>query len=556
ASAPAATAATPSHTAPARLAISSQVQVKADLLQNQALPPGACQWRLTLHNAGNVLDTFSFSVQGIAPEWARIDPVEVSLSPNEQATAVLTVTPRDDTMAGDYPFVLRSYSHVNVSTRTDINLKLHIPPRGGFRLDFPIPEIQSQGEAYYAFSLVGDPITNIDIEANLTASDEGNACEYAFEAKRVLIPARLTVTHTLVVRPKALLAPSEQRQYTIHIVATPIDPNVPPHSAEIRLNQQGAAPVNLILRPQQQPGEMEANYTITLTNPVEERATLILSGQDEENACDYIFEPPQVLLEPKKQATSQLRLVCRDYFDGPGDKTITFSVLATRQGDQVPAARIQGRLMQKPTMPVALTLVPGQQSSPAKARFFIEGHNPRAVSLRALLGAKDDADSLIFSFSPSEIHFSPRAESRAELIVTPKDRLMSGEQRRVHQFTVIAEVDGHADPVTIQGTLAQIHSMTLWDYLVLAFRWTIWILEWVALAVILIFIATVLLAAYVHIADPVTNPSVFVQVNPILNVGKAKEILNWSPFAGIATSLIELLSVMMDNVSGLTNGGQ
>ncbi|MER3459335.1 MAG: hypothetical protein C4309_12505 [Chloroflexota bacterium] len=45
----------------------SQIEVIAEPVTDTPLPPPAAQWRLLLHNAGNILDTFSFNITGIRP---------------------------------------------------------------------------------------------------------------------------------------------------------------------------------------------------------------------------------------------------------------------------------------------------------------------------------------------------------------------------------------------------------------------------------------------------------------------------------------------------------
>ena len=107
----------------------AQIEINAELLKDSKLPPPAVQWRLSLHNAGGVLDTFAFSITGIKAAWVRLEPAQLTLKADERASALLTITPAPDTPSGTYPLVLRTFSHLNMKQRTELPLKFDVRPR-------------------------------------------------------------------------------------------------------------------------------------------------------------------------------------------------------------------------------------------------------------------------------------------------------------------------------------------------------------------------------------------------------------------------------------------
>ena len=154
-----------------RTVAASQIQVKVEPVKEGALPPPAAQWRLLCKNAGVVLDTFSFGISGLRPNWLSIEPAEVTLKPGEEATAVLTIRPPQGTNAGVYAFVVRTFSHLNVNQRTEVPLKIEVRPSAGFRVGIFPKDAEAQGPREFKVSLTGDQASNCDLNIDLAATD-------------------------------------------------------------------------------------------------------------------------------------------------------------------------------------------------------------------------------------------------------------------------------------------------------------------------------------------------------------------------------------------------
>ena len=516
----------------------SQIEVTAEPVTDTPLPPPAAQWRLLLHNAGNILDTFSFNITGIRPTWVNIDPPQVTLKPDEKGNALLTVRPSEDTAVGVYPFTLRVFSHLNLNQRTEIPLKVEVKPNSAFTLNVWPRDAESQGGREFDISLVSDRNSNTDVWIDLTASDPEGLCDYTFNPAHVLLPARQTVTSKLRVQPRTFPGPNERRQVAFTVVAKPRDAITEPRSAEARLIQVGAPPPTLELRPRVRNATLEAEYTLLATNLAAMETTLVLSGQDPEEGCEYEFDPPKLVVPPRGQAQAKVKVHAKAYAEGEGEKPYTFTIEATREGDLVPVARTDGHFIQRRIQPVSLELIPPQQSHPRSARYSIKASNPRLQPVQIWLEAKDEADALAFSIKPNPIVLSPGAEGIATLTVRAKDKLAAGEQRRVHKFVVAGMVDASTVLASTTGTLAQVQGAGLPQIMTAFLRVGGRLLKWAIVILIVAFLIVLLLAAMDEGARG--NVDLQAQVTPILRHPIARWFLGL-PIAEPARALIRFI---------------
>ncbi|MHB9034528.1 MAG: COG1470 family protein, partial [Anaerolineae bacterium] len=406
--------------------IADQIRVLAEKQSSPDLPATAVRWRLTLSNAGNVLDSFVFGFTGVSPNWVSIDPAEVTLRPNEEekGTASITVNPPIDTAAKTYTCNLQVFSVLNINQRTVVPLSFEILPRAGYTLSVNPPEAEAQGLREFAVSLESAADSNTNLTISLSGADEENACDFTFEPSQITLLARQKASSVLRVRPKINLGPNERRTYKFKVTALPQSRPDLAKISEARLNQVGIPPVSIGLKPQVQTGELEGRYTLVITNPSTVDLTLHLAGSDAEAVCDYRFAQAQTTVPARSEVQVGLTVVTRNYSEV--EKTITFVATATREGELIPMTKAEGRFIQKPVRLVTLSLNPTQQSSKTKARYFVKMSNPRARAVQVVLGAQDEADALSFSFNPPQVQLSAGAEGGSWLTVRPKDKLMTG----------------------------------------------------------------------------------------------------------------------------------
>lgn len=526
---------TPPVTGPGPV-MASQIEVIAEPVEDSPLPPPAAQWRLRLRNAGNVLDTFSFNIAGIRPTWVSIDPTAVTLKPGEESIALLTVRPSEDTAVGIYPFTLRIFSHLNLNQRTEVQLKVEVKPSSAFALNVWPQDAEAQGMREFDVSLVSDKSSNTDVWIDLAASDPENACDYTFDPAHVLLQVRQTVVSKLRIRPRVALGPNERRLIAFTVVATPRGgPPEAARSAAARLTLIGAPPPTLDLRPRVQTGTLEAEYVLQAVNLAGVATTLVLSGEDPEEACEYIFEPPKLIIPARGQAQAKVTVRARAYAEGEGEKSHPFTIMATREGDLLPVAQTDGTFNQKRIRPVSLELIPPQQSGPRGARYSVKVSNPRTKPVQIWLDAKDEAAALAFTVKPNPINLSPGAEGIATLDVRAKDKLTPGEQRRVHQFVVAGVVDGSTVLASTTGILAQVRGAERAKVLAAFLRLGGRLLKWAIILFILAFLLVLLLAGMQVGSEG--NTDLQAQVAPILSHPISKWFLGL-PIAEPARALV------------------
>ena len=556
----------------------AQIEINAELLKDSKLPPPAVQWRLSLHNAGSVLDTFAFSISGVKPAWVRVEPAQLTLKADETGSALLTITPALETPSGPYPLILRTFSHLNMKQRTELPLKFEVRSAAGFQLSIDPKDAESQGQRDFRVILASNPSSNTDLVLSLSASDQDNACDYTFEQSQVTVPAKQTVVSTLRARPRTSRGPNERKTYTIKVIAAERGGVLPPQSVEARLTQVAASPLRLVLRPQVMGGELEADYALQAINPSGVDVSVVLSGDDPEGGCEYVFTPARLTLAAGVETQAKIKVRAHASFEGDGQKEYPFTIAVTRVGELEPVATAQGKFQQKQLKPVKLALIPPQMSSTGASTYTLRAFNPRPKPVQLLLSAEDEADALAFTFKPSEINLSPGAEGSATLTARPKDHLMTGEQRRVHKFVVTGSINGASGPTIAQGTLAQIPGLNLAGPTGASLKLSIWAARWAVVVAILLFLFTQFLAGV-----EVVEATCFVMVNgtkiPASRAGglvldtpdKQKEcrnvplvlammnvapqptvtaILNLSPFSYLARNLARTILQFVDQANG------
>jgi hypothetical protein len=543
---------------PARPQTAVQIELRVEPSTDKPLPPPALQWKLRLKNAGNVLDTFGFSFNGIPQNWVSIDPVETQLYPGEEGTSLLVVQPPADTKAGSYPFTLRAFSHVNMNERTEVALKIDVKASLGFQLDVTPHEAEIQGVRDFQVYINSTPAANGDMWLDLSANDQDNACEYNFQPKEILLPARQRVMSTLRVKPRAVLGPNERKQYTVKVAAVPRQAAAPSQSVDLRVTHTGSLPPNLTIQPQVQNAEMESDYMVVVANQSAVDVTLYFSADDPEMACEYTFVPDRRFISANGTSSIRLHVKARAAFRGDKPKQITFAVKATRGGELLPVATVQGQLNQLPGRPLTAQLIPPQLSSTGRAKYSTRVHNPYNGPILAWLEARDETDALAFNVSPTRMQIPAGADGLFELGVKPKDKLLPTDQRRVHKFTVSVYVQGLSTPTTVTGLLAQVKGTDwtspigkiikglfdfIWAVIKLLFKLLKWAIPIILILIVLIFVADLGIATLFYIVHHDN------QLGPIITGLVPGQIIsglhNTMLFKGISDSIVAAAAKIM-----------
>lgn len=544
--------------APVRPQTAVQIELRVEPATDKPLPPPALQWKLRLKNAGNVLDTFGFSFNGIPQTWVSIDPVEMQLYPDEEGTSLLVVRPGADTKAGSYPFTLRAFSHVNMNERTEVALKIDVKASLGFQLEVTPREAEIQGVRDFQIYLSSTPAANGDMWLDLSASDQDNACEYAITPKEILLPARQRVMSTLRVKPRPVLGPGERKQYTVKVAATPRQSAAPVQTVDLRVTQTGSLPPNLTIQPQVQNAELESDFMVAVANQSAVDVTLYFSADDPEMACEYAFVPDHRFISANGTSSIRLHVKARAAFRGDKPKQIPFTVKATRGGELLPVATVKGQLNQTPGRPLTAQLIPPQLSSTGRARYSTRVHNPYNGPILAWLEARDETDALSFNVSPTRMQIPAGSDGLFELGVKPKDKLLPTDQRRVHKFTVSVYVQGLSTPTNLTGLLAQVKGTDwttpigkiikglfdfIWAVIKLLFKILKWVIPIILILIVVIFVADLAIATLFYIVGHDN------QLGPIITGLIPGQIINSLHnsmlFKGISDSIVAAAAKIM-----------
>jgi len=548
--------------APARPQTAVQIELRVEPSQENPLPPPAMQWKLRLKNAGNVLDTFGFNFSGIAQNWVSIDPVEMQLYPAEEGAALLVVRPGADTKAGSYPFTLRAFSHVNMNERTEVALKVEVKASLGFQLDVTPREAEIQGVRDFQVYLSSTPTANGDMWLDLSAHDQDNACDYGFQPKEILLPARQRVMSTLRVKPRTVLGPNERKQYTIKVEAVPRQAAAPSQAIDLRLTHTGSQPPSLSIQPQVQNAQMESDYAVVVANPSSVDMTLYFSADDPEMACEYAFLPDRRYIAANGTSSIRLHVKARAAFRGEKPKQITFTVKATRGGELLPATTVQGQLNQVPGQPLTVQLIPPQLSSTGRASYSTRVHNPYNGPILAWLEARDETDALAFSYSPQRMQIPAGGDGLFGVSTKPKDKLLPTDQRRVHKFTVSVYVQGLSTPTTVAGLLAQVKGFD-WGtpvgkffafiLAVIKFLWNIlkWAIPVILILLLIIFVADLGIATLFYLVqhDAQLGPIITGLIPGDIITGLHNTLLFKSISDSIVSAAVKIMAVMQDRLN-------
>lgn len=545
-----------------RTQTASQIELRVEPATDKPLPPPAAQWKLRLKNAGTVLDTFGFGFAGIPQSWISLDPVELQLYPGEEGAVLLVVQPPSDAKAAPYPFIVRAYSHVNINERTEVPLKVEVRANAAFQIEITPKEAEAQGMRDFQVVFTSSPSANSDLMLDLVASDQDGACDYAFNPKELLLPARQRAASNVRVRPRAVLGPNERKQYTIKIEAIPRQDQTLRQAVEARLTQTAAVPLNLAIQPQVMQSELEADYLIKVTNPSAVEVNLFFTAEDPEMACDYTFLPDKRYVPANGTSSTRLRVRARSAHRGEAQKQILFAVKATRQGELVPCASVQGGLNQIPGRPINLELIPPQQSQPGLAKYSLRVNNPFAIPIQVWLDARDENDALEFKFANQSVVINPGTAGQVEMTARPKDKLLPEDQRRVHKFTVSALIQGITVPAVINGTLAQTEGFDwggplgkvfsfIGNIFKLIWKFIRWLIPWIIVLIILIFLADLVIAGLYYFVN--NDP----QIGPIITGLVPSDMISWLHetmlFKSISDSIIkaifEILAVVQQRMT-------
>jgi len=279
-------------------------------------------------------------------------------------------------------------------------------------------------------------------------------------------------------------------------------------------------------------------------------------------ACDYTFLPDRRNIPANGTSSTRLHVKARAANRGTAPKQILFTLKATRQGELLSCASVQGGLNQVPGRPITVELIPPQQSQAGLAKYSVRVTNPFSGPIQVWLEAHDENDALEFKFASQSVVISPGADGLVAMTARPKDKLLATDQRRVHKFTVSALIQGTSVPTVTNGTLAQIPGYDwsgpvgkflsfIGTILKLIWKFIRWLIPWIIVLIVLIFLADLAIAGLYYFVnnDPQLGPIITGLIPANLITGLHDTMLFKSISDSIVETAVKILAVVQQRMT-------
>jgi hypothetical protein len=176
---------------------------------------------VTMQNLSEIVDQYSIEIDGLDASWYCVPISEVSLFPQDQERARISLHPPSgsEAEAGKYDFMVRVVSRENPTERTSVPATLEVLPRLALEVGLSPERATSTGDGVFQVRLVNP--SNVDLTVDLSAADPEEGCTYRFEPGRVSLGAGESRGVTLTVSPKSRPPRGEARRYDFTVRAEP-----------------------------------------------------------------------------------------------------------------------------------------------------------------------------------------------------------------------------------------------------------------------------------------------------------------------------------------------
>jgi serine/threonine protein kinase len=231
---------------------------------------------------------------------------------------------------------------------------------------------------------------------------------------------------------------SKARQYTVKFqVISRVEPDdITEVSAFLTINPYYHFEFNL--RPQKQRGVTSGKFTLVLRSMCNADLTFNFEAQDLEGACNFDFEPAQLVLPAGEEKTGMVKVSSRIPRMGHQYKNHPFTVTARAQESYDLVNQARGEWEQAPLI-LEMSLSPPQQQGVGQGEFYVVLKNKGDADIPIQLDGVDLPGKCEFNFDPRSIVVPARKQETSKLIVRPKT-LLSVNQTENHTFTVRAQL--------------------------------------------------------------------------------------------------------------------
>jgi hypothetical protein len=173
----------------------------------------AVEAMITVQNLGDIVDRFSFHIDGLDPSWFTLSESSVSLFPNDsgQVHIKFQVPKKEGIKAGTYPFGLRLASDSNPEEYSTVQGALEVSPVAESHLDMSPRRVETRKNADYRITLVNSGVA--DVTFGLGARDTEEGCRFWFTPDNPTVPAWETAVVKLTGQPKKRPWIGENKRY-------------------------------------------------------------------------------------------------------------------------------------------------------------------------------------------------------------------------------------------------------------------------------------------------------------------------------------------------------
>ncbi|MGB2798565.1 MAG: DNRLRE domain-containing protein [Dehalococcoidia bacterium] len=173
----------------------------------------------TIKNAGDVVEAYSITVEGIDPQWCTLSVSSVSLFPGDQEQVRLTIQPpkASASRAGPYNVIIKVASNRDPTLETTAQLAVEV---GRFLLfDLDLTPKKTRGrKGSYKVSITNHG--NIATTYTFAGKDPEDICRFDFKQSSVTVEPGATAEVPVVVNPKKKPFTGRARTYSFKLMVT------------------------------------------------------------------------------------------------------------------------------------------------------------------------------------------------------------------------------------------------------------------------------------------------------------------------------------------------
>jgi len=181
---------------------------------------------LMVRNTGQVVDQFTIDVVGNCAEWTRVEPKVVNLMPGADVEVTVTFAPArsPQVAAGVIPFGLRVLSREDPPGSTVAEGSVDVAAFSDVQIEL-VPR-QSKGRRKGKHQLAIDNNGNQPVAVQVTAADEEEQLDFAFDHEAASIEPGAAAFIRIVARPEKRFFKGADRQhpFVVSVVPTNAEP--------------------------------------------------------------------------------------------------------------------------------------------------------------------------------------------------------------------------------------------------------------------------------------------------------------------------------------------